>query len=65
MKGRRDTFEQQQIAILNAEYEEEKEAARANGTPSRVSMAIIAKRHKLRPTVLKNWRANHLSRRQQ
>jgi transposase-like protein len=60
-KGSRE-WNSTQLAILNEDYEEEKRRAVESGKFHQVTLAIIAKRHGLRPTVLKNWRANHLSR---
>lgn len=51
----------QQMAIISAEYDEEKEEARAAGNGQRINLAIIARRHGVTGKQLKNWRANHLS----
>ena len=52
-------FEVQQMDIINAEYEEEKAAARAAGRGHSITRAIIAKRHRLHPKRLAYFRTNH------
>lgn len=52
-------FDVQQLDIINAEYEEEKAAARAAGHGHSITRAIIAKRHGLHPKRLSYFRTNH------
>lgn len=52
----------QQMDIINAEYEEEKAAARAAGRGHSITRAIIARRHGLGPKQLAYFRTNHYTR---
>jgi uncharacterized protein (DUF111 family) len=48
-----------QVVIANSEYEEEKQRARAQGWPCRVTLRKIERKYRLKAGSLYNYRTNH------